>query len=895
MESLIATPPSRGRDERDPGIESTGHEALALESEEKLALCTSRAAPGSRPRASGKFLFAGDEKLYVRGVTYGTFRPDAKGWHLPAPELVERDLDEMARNGVNAVRLYCVPPQRVLDQVWLRGLRVVVGIPWEQHVAFLDDPKRVRSIEARVRAGVAACAGHPALLCFLIGNEIPSSIVRWTGWRRVERHLRRLYEAAKSEDPGALVSYANYPSTEYLDLPFLDVVCFNVYLQQTGSLADYVARLQNLAGDRPLILSELGHDSRRNGKHHQARSLHEQVSATFASGCAGAFVFAWTDEWHRGGHDVDDWDFGLTARDRTPKPALSEVRRAFEGAPFPLEQAWPRVSVVVCVYDGEETLDDCLTGLERLAYPDVELLVVDDGSTDRSAEIAARHACRLVRTENRGLSCARNTGLAEATGEIVAYIDADARPDPHWLHYLVETLRDGAFVGAGGPNLPCPGDGEFAACVGRSPGGPTHVLLSDHEAEHIPGCNMAFRKGALEAIGGFDPQFRVAGDDVDVCWRLQERGWKLGFAPSAVVWHHQRRSLRAYWRQQRGYGRAEALLERKWPEKYNAAGQVAWSGRIYAAPLLYTLSWASRVYQGTWGLAPYQHRHARPDLFTTLAGAPEWNLVLVSLLGLVLLGLAWPPLASAATPLLLAACGVTLWRAGRGAALPCFSDPPARSRWTTARRRARVALLFLVQPAARLVGRIASGLTPWRVRRGSSAIRWLPWPRRMGVWSESWREPMERLRSIESRLRRERAVVVRGGPYDRWDLEVREGWGAVRLRMCVEDHGEGRQLVRIRLWPWSHAARLGWTLAAGASAFAAAAALDGAWLAAGVLVLAAGGLCSRIARQSAAALGLAVEALRAEHRRDIDLGAAPELPALPMQVRTRAASSEGAS
>ena len=86
------------------------------------------------------------------------------------------------------------------------------------------------------------------------------------------------------------------------------------------------------------------------------------------------------------------------------------------------------------------------------------------------------------------------------------------------------------------------------------------MLLSDREAEHIVGCNMAFRKKSLQAIGGFDVQFRAAGDDVDVCWRLQKAGGTLGFNAAAVVWHYRRNSLRAFWKQQWGYGKAEALL-----------------------------------------------------------------------------------------------------------------------------------------------------------------------------------------------------------------------------------------------------------------------------------------------------------------------------------------------
>ena len=161
----------------------------------------------------------------------------------------------------------------------------------------------------------------------------------------------------------------------------------------------------------------------------------------------------------------------------------------------------------------------------------------------------------------------------------------------------------------------------MASSVASSPGGPTHVLLSDCEAEHIPGCNMAFRKSWLQAVGGFDPQFRVAGDDVDLCWRLQERGGKLGFSPAAVVWHHYRNSVRAYWKQQVGYGKAEALLERKWPEKYNSAGHIAWAGRIYTNGLLRALERArGRIYQGTWGSAAYARLYSSPPSTLMMPG-----------------------------------------------------------------------------------------------------------------------------------------------------------------------------------------------------------------------------------------------------------------------------------
>src|SRR5207253_3297739 len=139
---------------------------------------------------------------------------------------------------------------------------------------------------------------------------------------------------------------------------------------------------------------------------------------------------------------------------------------------------------------------------------------------------ARRFDVRLIRTENRGLSSARNTGLHAATGEIVAYTDDDAYPDPDWLMRLAVAFQNSDYAGIGGPNIPPADDSEFASCVAHAPGGPIHVLLSDTEAEHLPGCNIAFRREQLLAIGGFDAQFRVAGDDVGVGWRIREHGWR---------------------------------------------------------------------------------------------------------------------------------------------------------------------------------------------------------------------------------------------------------------------------------------------------------------------------------------------------------------------------------
>jgi GT2 family glycosyltransferase len=846
-------------------------------------------AASVRAQASGKFLSRGGSKLLVRGVTYGTFQPDEQGNAYPPPATVARDFAQMAANGINAVRTYTVPPRWLLDLAQEHGLLVMVGMAWEHHVAFLEDRHRPRDIERRIRAGVRACAGHPAILSYSIGNEIPAPIVRWHGRRRVERYLGRLVAAAKDEDPGALVTYVNYPSTEYLELEFVDFLCFNVYLEQEERLRAYLARLHNLAGDRPLVMAEIGLDSRRNGAGAQARALDWQVRTAFAEGCAGAFVYAWTDEWYvtylgedgsrQGGTEIVDWDFGITDRARRPKPALGAVRRAFAETPRWNGTRWPRISVVVCSYNGAVTIGACCDALVALDYPDYEVIVVDDGSSDATATIAAGYGFRVIRTENRGLSSARNTGWQNATGEIVAYTDDDAAPDADWLQHLARSLLDGGHAGVGGPNVPPPDASRTARCVSKAPGNPTHVLISDREAEHIPGCNFAFQRSALKAVSGFDPRFRVAGDDVDVCWRIRERGWTLGFSPAAMVWHRRRASIAAYWRQQRGYGRAEAQLERKWPGRYNSAGYLTWGGRVYGSGLPLPLTRRARVYHGRWGTAPFQSLYqSRAGTLGALPVTPEWYLLTILLVALsaaaLLAKLPWLGL----LPLALLAAGMSFAEAYLAARRIRRATPQAPRR-----EQALVALLCLMQPAARLQGRLQEGLTPWR--RHGRAPSAAPWPRSKSIWSERWRSSEARLAEIQADLCAYDAIGTVGGDCDRWEHQVRGGClAAARLRMGVEEHGAGRQLVRVRIYPRPNVAAL--ASAAMLALLAVVAAIDHATAAAVVLATVCVALVARAAVEASRAMGQLACAVALSARRE---GAAAAQPRLSGEGRSAAA------
>jgi hypothetical protein len=505
-----------------------------------------------RLRVDGKMFAREGRRFPIRGITYGPFAPDSEGYRFPERIVFRADLERMAAMGANSLRVYEIPPAWLLNDVVNQGIGLLVDIPWFKNHCFLDDQASIRSIRQVVRNAAERCADSGAVLAYSVGNEIRPDVVRWHGAKRVERFLTELGDVVKQADPNALSTYASYPPTEYLDTSGLDFATFNVYLHDRISFRNYLYRLQNMVGDRPLILGEIGMDTIRHGEAEQAAFLQGHLKEATLVGLAGAFVFSWTDEWHTGGQQIDDWAFGITTAERTPKVAFSAVAEIFNQAPAQLLMETPRVSVVVCSYNGGKTLAQCLESLGRLDYPDYQVILVDDGSTDDTREIASRFPeVQTIHQPNLGLSEARNVGLRASTGSIVAYTDSDCFADPDWLSLLVAPLIASDASAVGGPNL-TPDDGWLAACVAAAPGQPTHVLENDQTAEHIPGCNMAFRREALEEINGFLPHYRKAGDDVDVCWRLQQSGRWITFAPGAFVWHHRRQDSHAFLKQQKG-------------------------------------------------------------------------------------------------------------------------------------------------------------------------------------------------------------------------------------------------------------------------------------------------------------------------------------------------------
>lgn len=762
---------------------------------------------GPRVRVDGKFFRLGDKKFYLKGITYGPFAPNARGEYFADPDQTKQDFLQIRDLGANLLRVYYVPPRWFLDLAERHQLKLLIDVPWNKHLCFLDSSEGRERIRQTVRQAALACAAHPAVFALSVVNEVPPDIVRWTGATRIAHFIDELVGIVKEIDPECLCTFGNFPPTEFLRPKEIDFLCFNVYIHSPRPFENYLARLQMIADAKPLVLGECGIDSLSEGEERQGDILAWKIELAFRCGLAGAVIYSFTDDWFKGGEQIADWAFGLTTRARAPKPAFAAVRRQFQLAPyFPLLRI-PKVSVIVASYNGVRTLPASLDSLKRLNYPDYEIILVDDGSTDGTAEIVSSspHVRYIRHQQNQGLSAARNTGINAAQGEIIAFTDSDCRADDDWLYYLVGDLLNSNFAGIGGHNLLPPEDSWVAAAVMVSPGGPTHVMLSDRLAEHIPGCNMAFYKWALQEVDGFDPLFRKAGDDVDICWRLQQRGYQLGFSPAGFVWHYRRSTIREYLKQQQGYGEAEALLVHRHPEYFNWFGGSQWRGRIYSPAKFGLVTRSPIIYHGTFGSSFFQTLYAAPpELALMLATTLEYHVLLV--VPLCVLSAVFPILLPLAITAMLVSVGVCALAAMQA------ELPKSKKRFWS---RPLIGLLFFLQPIirgwARYKGRLSVRRAPLAdfETLDSLSLEKSKQPFEVrAYWAESGINRIQFLGRVIKRLDQKRWPNKADAGWNNFDIEIHGSrWSHIQLLTAEEVLEKGQRIIRCRL-------RAVWTLLA---------------------------------------------------------------------------------
>jgi len=226
-------------------------------------------------------------------------------------------------------------------------------------------------------------------------------------------------------------------------------------------------------------------------------------------------------------------------------------------------------SIIIPTFNGACRIGNCLDALLRqTARPNVEILVVDDGSTDNTADVVDRYpGVRCITQSNAGPAAARNHGAAEAHGAIILFTDDDCVPMPDWLEAMLAPFRDPAVVGAKG--IYRTRQKSLIARFVQIEYEDRYRLMSNLDCiDFIDTYSAAFRRDRFLEMTGYDTSFPVAcAEDVELSYRMSARGWKMKFAPAAIVYHTHPDSLSAYLKKKYKFAFWRVLAVRKNPSK----------------------------------------------------------------------------------------------------------------------------------------------------------------------------------------------------------------------------------------------------------------------------------------------------------------------------------------
>ncbi|MDO8433958.1 MAG: glycosyltransferase [Candidatus Binatus sp.] len=726
---------------------------------------TTTQEPPQNIQAHGKFFSCRGQKFFFKAMRL----PDVSATLDFGQKLkVRKRLDDLKAAHTTGLVLTESQAQPLLDLAAQSGLSAMLELSIAPEE--LLRARGWKSIVSRIAHTAHVFSQHPALIGYILDCPVRQDQLRAGGLANARARLRSIIRIIKDRAPAAIAGIKLRPETRALTVLEEDFLYGEIPALEPIEIRDFVVALHNLAEARPVIIEFADASPGQD----------EAVAVAFGTGAAGVVAPPVPAPVSK------DW-LGvklMRASDLMPFVTLN-------GTCPPPAARMPMVSVVICAYNAERTMRRCLESLRKLDYPNYEVVIVDDGSRDSTAEISMDFPeFRLIRQSNKGLSVARNVGLHAARGELIAYTDSDCVVDPHWLTLMMRSMVENDFDGCGGPNYAPHEDGWIEACCAASPGAPCHVLVGQDRAEHLAGCNMVFSKAALLKIGAFDPQYTAAGDDVDICWRLIDAGYKLGFCPAAFVWHFRRNTIKAYYGQQRGYGRAEAMLYPRYPERFNVMRQIAWRGTIPG--IARTLPGGNRQ-RVMWNTAAGSQALFDPSL--TLAGVIPQTLeytVFAAIALVISIILGWSVIPAAA----MLALG-PIW------ALYYGWHAPLEKSHESFRARLLIAYLAYTGPMIRTITRYktrakaSTGLGAAETIRQKPSIDWARRSVNLAYWNEQYVTRDTLLDRVVKLFARTGHPAIVDAGWNDFDLEVHPSpWTRIELKTADEEHG-GMKLKNI--------------------------------------------------------------------------------------------------
>lgn len=213
----------------------------------------------------------------------------------------------------------------------------------------------------------------------------------------------------------------------------------------------------------------------------------------------------------------------------------------------------PSVSVIIPVYNRETVIGSVIRALLNQNQPPTEIIVVDDGSKDRTAEIVRSYPVRYIIQENKGPASARNRGFKESSGDIIVFIDSDCIARDDLILNLLEGF-DSPEVGAVAGSYDIANPENLLARLIHEEIKWRHSRLGKYTRAFGSYC-VAIRRDVLQRAGGFDESYKMAcAEDTDLSYRILKMGYKIRFTPDAVVAHYHPENLMGYLRVQSNHG-----------------------------------------------------------------------------------------------------------------------------------------------------------------------------------------------------------------------------------------------------------------------------------------------------------------------------------------------------